>query len=151
MPEAKVFCLPYAGGSASVYMKWKTSIHPKIEWVPVELAGRGARYFQPPYETFDDCLQDVRDQIVRQGDDTPYALFGHSMGASIAFEVTRKLLAEFDTAPAHLFLSGRRSPQSARPTKPLHLLPEAELIEALRQLGGTEEEMFADRNLLETF
>ncbi|QWU15605.1 Surfactin synthase thioesterase subunit [Paenibacillus sophorae] len=151
MHNMKVFCLPYAGGSTSMYMKWKPSIHPMIEWVPLELAGRGIRLYEPHCETFDECLEDVYEQIVRHRIDMPYALFGHSMGASIAFEATRKLIEEGHSVPKHLFLSGRRSPQSARPIKQMHLLSEAEFIEELRLLGGTAEEIFADRNLLEMF
>ncbi|WP_151735792.1 thioesterase II family protein [Paenibacillus tengchongensis] len=151
MCKAKVFCLPFAGGSASVYMKWRSAIHPMIEWVPLELAGHGVRLHEPHYETFEDCLEDVHQQILHHGVNTPYALYGHSMGASISFEVTRKLIEESNSVPTHLFLSGRRSPQSVRPHKQMHLLPENEFIQELRKLGGTPEEMFTDPHFLEMF
>lgn len=151
MYKAKVFCLPYAGASASIYRKWQSAVHPMVEWVPIELAGRGSRLNEAPYEIFQDCVDEIYEQIMRHGLNMPYALLGHSMGACLAFEVTQKLVRQSQRLPTHLFLSGRRSPQSARPGKKMHLLPENEFIGELRLLGGTPEELFADRNIMALF
>ncbi|WP_038900903.1 thioesterase II family protein [Dickeya dadantii] len=151
MYKMKIFCLPYAGGSASIYRKWQSTIHPLIEWVPLELAGRGSRLNEAPYEIFQDCINEVYDKIIQHGLNMPYALLGHSMGASIAFEVAQKLVRHAQRLPMHLFISGRRAPQSVRPVKKMHLLSEDEFIAELRLLGGTADELFADCDLLALF
>ncbi|EOO16134.1 MULTISPECIES: thioesterase II family protein [Bacillus] len=151
MNKIKLFCLPFAGGSASIYMKWRPHLHPMIELIPIEIASRGARFNDDHYGSFDACIEDVLNQIKNYGIDTPYAIFGHSMGASISFEVTRKLELKYNSLPIRLFLSGRRSPQSARPFKQMHLLSDDEFIVELRKLGGTAEEILADSSLSEVF
>lgn len=151
MSKLKLFCIPYAGGSASVYLKWKTYLHPEIELVPIELAGKGARFYDSVYSSFDECIDDVFNQISSHDSDIPYIILGHSLGAVISYEVTKKIVSESKATPVKLILSGCRSPQSARPRKKMHLLPEDEFIEELRKLGGTSEEILTDPDLLEIF
>jgi surfactin synthase thioesterase subunit len=146
-----LFCIPFAGGSATVYNTWREHMRENIELLPIELAGRGSRWNRPLYPTFDDAVADVYEAIRRLVDDLPYALFGHSMGSWIAYELAHRLSAEGHRPPAHLFLSGRRAPTAPYAGPILHTLPEAEFVEALVGLGGVSRELFDDPELRAIF
>ena len=76
--------------------------------------------------------------------DLPYGIFGHSMGARVAFELTRKLRDDGARGPVHLFVSGSRAPHVPSGGPDLHCMNDADLIEELRQLGGTPEDVLDD-------
>lgn len=105
-----LFCIPYAGGSATVYMQWKQILGNHIELYPVELAGRGARYDEPHYSNFTSMRNDLAVQIKQYAGNNQYAIFGHSMGAVLAYELNYLLTEEGFPQPVHLFLSGRPAP-----------------------------------------
>ncbi|HEY0385456.1 MAG TPA: thioesterase domain-containing protein, partial [Pyrinomonadaceae bacterium] len=81
--------------------------------------------------------------------DKPFAFFGHSMGATLAFEVARLLRDEKRQMPVHLFVSARHAPQLPDPEPPIYDLPEAELKEELRNLNGTPPEVLEHPELME--
>lgn len=91
MTKIKLFCLPYAGGSSVIFNSWKQYIDPSIELVPIELAGRGKRINEPLYNGVNDAVEDVFGLIKNKITDTPYALFGHSMGGMISYELAQKI------------------------------------------------------------
>jgi medium-chain acyl-[acyl-carrier-protein] hydrolase len=80
---------------------------------------------------------------------TPFAFFGHSMGAMISFELARRLRREHDREPIHLFVSGRRAPQLPITEPPTYNLPEPQLIEDLRRLNGTPRAVLENPELLQ--
>jgi len=152
MQKIKLFCIPYAGGSAVIYSNWKSSLAPWIELRPVELAGRGRRIHDPLYNSIEEAAQDVFKSIESEAGNCPYVLFGHSMGCMIAYELARKIRAERFPPPLHLFFSGRRAPHvTAGKEKKLHLLNDQEFKEEILQLGGTPPEFFEHRELQELF
>ncbi|WP_433495471.1 thioesterase II family protein [Micromonospora sp. CA-248089] len=109
-PRLKLFCLPYAGGSANrIYRDWPRHLPPKIEVVPLELPGRATRFAERPYVRAENILTDALARIVpwRAG---PLALFGHSMGAMLALELARRIEYEYGCPPAHLVVSGAPAP-----------------------------------------
>lgn len=111
MKRVKLICLPHAGGSATVYMHWKKHMSPFIELLPIELSGRGLRFGEALYEHFSDMVLDVYQKICSLGvDDTPYAIFGHSMGALLGYEVIRLRRKSNLSTPSVLFVSGRFPP-----------------------------------------
>jgi medium-chain acyl-[acyl-carrier-protein] hydrolase len=81
--------------------------------------------------------------------DKPFAFYGHSLGALLAFELARHLRREGREFPEHLFLSGRGAPQSHLLLQPIHTLPEPAFIEELRRLNGTPKEVLGNPELLE--
>jgi medium-chain acyl-[acyl-carrier-protein] hydrolase len=87
--------------------------------------------------------------VVRPLTDRPYALFGHSMGALLSFELARELRRQGLPAPRHLFVSGRRAPHLPPARRGLHLLPDGEFLEELRRLEGTPAEFFAEAELVQ--
>lgn len=150
MARTLLFCLPYAGGSAvRVYGRWQRELPEAIQVVPVELAGRGARIVETPLTSVDAITQDVIGTLLDRID-RPYAIFGHSLGALVAFELARRLEHLHGRPASHLFVSGHRAPQLPHPMGQYdYRLPDAEFRERLRELAGTPEEVLAHEELLD--
>jgi medium-chain acyl-[acyl-carrier-protein] hydrolase len=91
----------------------------------------------------------VLEEELRPYLDMPFAFFGHSMGALIAFELARKLRRSRGPAPLRLFLSGRRAPHLPPSRRPIHHLPEAEFRQEVRLLEGTPEEVLSNEELMQ--
>jgi medium-chain acyl-[acyl-carrier-protein] hydrolase len=144
----RLFCFPYAGGSALVFNKWRDSLPPFVEVCPVQLPGRGNRLDAPPFTDMD-ALVEAAGAALLPYFDMPFAFFGHSMGASISFELTRLLRREGRRLPLHLYISGRRAPHIIDDDPPLHHLPEAELLDELRHLNGTPKEVLEHPELMQ--
>src|SRR5688572_9848315 len=89
-PSLRLYCLPYAGSSASVYVRWKRRLPAWIEVVPVELPGRGRRIGEPLQTTVAGVLDRIASDV-RPEPGQPFALFGHSLGAILAFELAHRL------------------------------------------------------------
>jgi len=143
----RLFCVPYAGGAASLYRLWGKVLGPSIEVVPVELPGRGTRMNEAPLNDLPRLVEGLA-AAMRPVLDKPYALFGHSMGAKVAFELARALLAH--RPPTHLFVSASMAPQLPDPRLPFDLSTEG-IIAELRERGGTPPEVFEEPELLDIF
>ncbi|GAB4190473.1 MAG: hypothetical protein OHK0022_03290 [Roseiflexaceae bacterium] len=149
-PQAKLrlFCLHYAGGGASVFQPWAGLLPPQIELWGVQLPGRERRLREAPFVRMAPLADAVTDAL-RPLLDRPFALFGHSMGALLSFELARRLRREGGPLPVALLLSAHRAPHMPRRERPIHNLPEPELIDELRRLNGTPEEVLSHPELLE--
>ena len=149
-PTAKLrlFCFPYAGGSAMIYRTWAASLPDMIEVIAVELPGRGARLREPTFTSLESLVNAIGQQIMPHLH-TPFALFGHSMGAVISYELARLLETEFGVKPLCLFVSGREAPQIPDPDPPPRKIGRDELIERLRRLNGTPTEVLEHGGLME--
>lgn len=150
----RVYCLPYAGGAASVYRPWmEQSAAYGVEIVPVELPGRGTRWTEEPFGAMDRLVTALAEELfVRETE--PFALFGHSMGAHIAFAVAMALedarakgVGHGAGGVSHLFVSASRAP-GVRPPRLLHPLPDGELLDAMASLGGTPPEVLGNSELM---
>lgn len=151
-PRARIrlFCFPYAGGGASVFRGWSAAAPPEIHVLPVHVPGRGNRFVEPALTRCDDLVEQLAGEL-EPFLDAPFAFFGHSMGAMVAFELTRRLRALGKPLPEHLLVSGRRAPQRPSDRRPLHALPEGEFRDELRSLNGTPEEILEHPELMELF
>jgi medium-chain acyl-[acyl-carrier-protein] hydrolase len=148
----KLFCLPYAGGAASIFSKWPQYLKKDITVFAVELTGRGRRVDEQYYETLDDAVDDVFNQISHLITDADYALFGHSMGSLLSFKLAYKIKAEELPPPKHLFFSGRGAPHIPRADKrKFHLMNDVDFIKEIGILGGTTPEFFDHPELLALF
>jgi medium-chain acyl-[acyl-carrier-protein] hydrolase len=145
--DLRLFCLPYAGGLATVYRPWAARLPPDVDLCAVELPGRGARLKESPVRDLT-ALVDAAVEGLRPALDRPFALFGHSMGALVAFELARRLGAQ-GLAPRHLFVSGHAAPHLPGVEPPMHPLPDHEFIERLRGLNGTPLEVLQHPELME--
>lgn len=147
-PRLRLFCFPYAGGSATVYHQWAAAVPADIELLPVQYPGRATRLNEAPCTALVPLLDDI-EQAILSLLDRPFAFFGHSMGATVAFELSRRLHAAGKPVPVHLFLSGRNAPQLPATRQPIHALPENEFIDAMRNMNGTPAEILEHRELME--
>ena len=90
--KIKLFCWPFAGGSASYYLSWKQYLKTNIEVIPVQLSGRGERYTDTPYDNFYDIAEEGYNYLINNVEpEEKFALFGHSMGSWIVYEICRKI------------------------------------------------------------
>lgn len=144
----RMFCFPYAGGGASVYYNWLRALPPSVEVCPVQLPGREHRLCETPFTQLPDMVGAVRD-IITPSLDKPFALYGHSMGGLVAYELARLLRREGGPQPQRLFVSGCRAPHLAVPDKITYNMPEAELLEEIRTLNGTPSEVLENPELMQ--
>jgi surfactin synthase thioesterase subunit/phosphopantetheinyl transferase len=113
----RLFCFPFAGKGASVFRGWQDQLPPWAEVWPVQYPGRETRFKERPFGRLETLVRALCAELV-PALDRPFAFFGHSMGALVAFEAARLLRREYGLAPVHLFVSGQGAPQFARTTSP---------------------------------
>lgn len=116
MRPTPLLCFPFAGAGASFFRAWRRIGVPGVDVVPVELPGRERRIDEAPFTDVGTAVSGLLPEILRSlpsGD--PVALFGHSMGAVLAYETARALLAR-GTRVARLFVSGSPGPWPGRDT-----------------------------------
>ena len=149
-PQAslRLFCFPYAGGSALSFRNWPDLLPATIEVCPIELPGRGMRLKEAPFTQLAPLVEEIVQSLLPYLD-KPFAFFGHSMGGLTSFEVARLLRRTYARNPAHLFVSGRRAPQIPDSDSPIHTLPDAEFLKELHRLNGTPEEVLANEELMQ--
>jgi medium-chain acyl-[acyl-carrier-protein] hydrolase len=149
-PQARLrlFCFPYAGGSASIYRPWSNDLAPDVEVWPVQLPGRGSRLGEPAFTRLPPLLHALAD-VLRPHLKRPFAFFGHSMGALIGFELARLLRRDHGVEPVHLIVSGRSAPQLAVEDLPGPELPDDRFLQELRQRYGSPQPELEDPELLE--
>ncbi|HEX5709698.1 MAG TPA: alpha/beta fold hydrolase [Pyrinomonadaceae bacterium] len=143
----RLFCFPYAGGSASVFGRWQESFPETVEVCPVELPGRATRLKEAAHRDVWSLNLAMADALLPYLD-RPFAFFGHSMGALIGFEFARHLRREHRLTPHHLFVSGRRAPQLPDDRPPTYQLPDEEFLETLFLYNGTQQEVFENYALV---
>lgn len=152
MSKIKLFCFPYAGGSAVIFNKWKQYLNAEIELIPIELAGRGKRIHEHLYPDAPAVINDVYEIVRKTIDGSPFSLFGHSMGAMISYQLCQRLSEYNYPTPLHVFFSGRSAPHVKRADeKKYYLLNEEEFKKEVINLGGTSPEFFDHPELLEVF
>ena len=126
----RLICFPHAGGGSALFYPFAALLPPSIEMLAVQLPGREARLSEPPFRRMDllvDALLDgLKDNIL-----SPFSFFGHSMGALVAFELSRALRRHGHQLPHTVVVSGRRSPTIPHLEEPLHLLPDTAFVDAL--------------------
>jgi medium-chain acyl-[acyl-carrier-protein] hydrolase len=146
--ELKMFCFPYAGGTSSVFSKWANLLPSDVQVIPAELPGRGPRLQESPFLSVPALIDDLLVAILPLLD-KPFVLFGHSMGAVIAFELSRALCRRHNRGPKALFVAGRRAPQVPSSEPATYHLPKGEFIKELIELDGTPKEVIENDELME--
>jgi surfactin synthase thioesterase subunit len=147
--DLRLFCFPFAGGSATYFFPYASALAPQIEVHSVQYPGRQDRHKEPFAQTIDELAGSIYTAIRNSADDRPYAFFGHSMGAIVAYEVTRLLQRDGQAGPEWLLVSGQRAPSRQQP-EDIHLRSDSGLVEELRSLGGTDPRWLDDKDLLAT-
>lgn len=136
----RLFCFPHAGGAPAVFRPWVEALQ-DVDLHVVQLPGRATRHRETPIASVMGIVEGLLPVLLAQLD-RPYALFGHSMGSLIAFEVARAIAARGVTPPVHLFVSGRRAPHLRRNEPDIHRLPDATFVDEInRRYGGIPAEL----------
>lgn len=148
--RTRLFCFPHAGGGAAGYAAWRQLAGPGLMVCPVQPPGRAERYPHRPHHHVDSYVDDLLAAAGHQFTGR-YALFGHSVGALVAYRLACRLRAAGTPGPTHLFVSGRAAPQLPNVRPRLRDLPAGELIPHLRTMGGTPDMFLDDPQLLEVF
>ena len=148
-PSAKVklFCIPYAGGGTPLFRNWAEQLGPSIEVSAVQLPGRGTRLGERPFGSMEDLIPALAESLL-DCLDRPFAFYGHSLGALIAFETVRAL-RRMGSSPASALLVGAcQAPQFHSPHAPMHGLAEADFIaEVQSRYNGMPRQIVEDPEL----
>jgi len=145
--RVRLFCLPYAGGSAYVFRDWSAPLAGAARIWPAELPGRGARLHHEPLDDVGAVVDDLLPSILPAAGQ-PFAFLGYSYGALLAFELARRLEYRYGLTARHLFVAAMRAPTWPSPGPPQSRLPDRELDAYLCDLGGTPEEVLANEALM---
>jgi surfactin synthase thioesterase subunit len=142
-----LFCFPHAGASATVYARWRRRLPEWLQVRPVELPGRGARIQELPYTDLDALADLLAGELIPQIG-RPYALFGHSLGALLAFEVAHRLTSCRAAGPQALFVSGTHAPTRRNAGRYASWQSDDALVAEMRKLQGTSPEVLASTELM---
>ncbi|SIO60275.1 Surfactin synthase thioesterase subunit [Singulisphaera sp. GP187] len=146
----RLFCFPFAGGGASLFRLWPDQLPEGVELCAIQLPGRETRIREPIHQLIGPLIDDLVEALAADLDQ-PFALFGHSMGALVAFELTRELRRRNLPSPQLLIASGRIAPQLRPRRRPIHTLPEPEFRKELRLLDGTPQALLDHNELMSLF
>jgi medium-chain acyl-[acyl-carrier-protein] hydrolase len=146
--KLRLFCFPHAGGGPQAYSKWKQTLPASVELGLVQFPGRGSRFNEPLATSLPNLVASLA-RGLKPYFDKPFAFFGHSLGALLAFELARQVRKEFGILPLHLFASGRGAPRKPPLLPAIHALPKNEFVEELRHFNGTPKEVLETPELLE--
>lgn len=144
----RLLCVPYAGVGPSVYRRWAEALPADVEVGVLHLPGREGRLREAPFTRIEPLI-DAASSALRPHLDLPFAMFGHSMGALVAFELARRFRDDRGSAPTHLFVSGRRAPHLPSRHPAITHLPDEEFVrEIRRRYNGIPDEVMQHADLL---
>jgi medium-chain acyl-[acyl-carrier-protein] hydrolase len=146
--RVKLFCFPYAGGGASIFLAWDQLLGADVELWPIQLPGRENRIHEP----FSRSVEEICDAMAHdpllpfRG---TFAFFGHSLGAIIAYELAQRLRQVGRPQPTQLLISAHRAPQIPLARRPTWNLPDVQFRQRLMELNGTPRAVFENPELLQ--
>jgi medium-chain acyl-[acyl-carrier-protein] hydrolase len=143
-----LFCFPPAGSGAVMFRHWPDRLLPDLEVCSVQLPGRENRRKEQPFCRLSDLMPALTEAILPYLD-KPFAFFGHSMGALIAFELARELRSTHGISPAHLFVSSHPAPDLPGSTRSMHKQSDRALLEEMARLGGTPQAILSNYELMQ--
>lgn len=138
--QTRLFCFPFAGGSAASYRVWHRLAPPGVHVSAIEYPGHGRRLAEEPVPSLTLLTKNLAD-LIEPLLHPPFAFFGHSMGGIVAYELTRELRARGARQPCHLFVSAAFAPGGPSNHRSLADASDEEVIEEMRRLGGTPAEL----------
>ncbi len=146
-PRWRLFAFPHAGGTSSVFRPWGAHLPPHVELCSVQLPGRQDLLEEEPFGHMVPLVRMLASEL-RSLLDVPFAFFGHSMGALVAFELARELRRQGQAGPVHLFVAAQRAPQLPRWEVAISGLPDSLFVAALKRIGGLPLELLQHRELM---
>jgi surfactin synthase thioesterase subunit len=149
MEKVKIFCLPYAGGSASIYFDWKRKYASVAEIIPIEYKGHGSLFGETFYKDADEAADDICNRICNESPQN-YILYGHSMGSMIALLVAIKLEKKgYNPLPKAIIAGGTRPPHLQHKDEQLAHLPKDKFMKKMFDLGQTDSEVMKEPELVD--
>ncbi|MFI0982386.1 thioesterase II family protein [Streptomyces sp. NPDC021093] len=146
-PGLRMLCLPHAGGSATFFHRWGHAFGEGVEVMSARYPGRQERILEEPLTEMGQLADALTEELLPFLD-TPLVIFGHSMGASLGYEIALRLQDRGNTPPALLMVSGRKAPHLLTP-RTIDLNDDDALIAEVLQLGGTDSALLEDPGLRE--
>ncbi|APF18132.1 thioesterase II family protein [Caldithrix abyssi] len=149
-PAARIIllCFPFAGGSSHSFRGWAPILPPSVELRAVELPGHGTRLSEPLAEDIHELIEPIARGIASSLD-KPFAIFGHSMGALLGFEVALYLQNKLNKRAEHLFVSGHGAPGTPRHEPEIHHLPKPQFLAKIKEYNGTPKEALENKELMD--
>jgi len=144
-PALRLVCFPHAGGSATYYFQVSRVLAQHVEVMAVQYPGRQDRRTEACVDDIGVLADDLAERL-SSWTDRPIALFGHSMGSTLAYEVARRM-ERAGTAPLGLFASGGRAPSACR-DEGIHERDDEGLVAAIAELSGTDSAVLGDEEFL---
>lgn len=136
----KIIALPFAGGTKYSYRELEKYVPKEYQWINIELPGRGTRIQHDLNSNFIEVLDDIYNQIKREISASGYILFGHSMGALLSYELTKKIIEKKQNKPKLLFLTGRGAP-STNYTDKISQYNKDKFWKEIKNIGGMPDSM----------
>ena len=146
-PRARLLCFPHAGGGAGIYRPWVSELPREIDVCAVQPPGRERSFGAAPITSMRALVGAIVEAIGPLLD-VPIALFGHSLGAIVAYE-TALALTRDGVDPLSLTVSSHRAPHLPSPRPPIAHLPDAEFLNEVVLLGGIPPEVVESQELVE--
>ncbi|MBF0695879.1 thioesterase [Actinomyces bowdenii] len=135
MGKTTLVCLPHAGAGSAAYARWVPLLPPWIRLVAVTLPGRESRSLEPLMTSVEEVINALGPQLADSTEE-PFALFGHSLGALLAYELTKWMEVHCAPQPELLILSGRMAPHHVHKGEDLHSLSDARFLTAMQEKYG---------------
>ena len=149
-PKIRLFCFPYSGGGASIFYDWPKHLPHDVNIMALQLPGHESRMAEELISDLDllidNLIKEISPYVYK-----PYIFFGHSLGALISFELTRRLNKMNLPLPKCLIVSGRAAPHTKSKKGIMHNLPDNEFIAKLKEYNGLPEVILQNQELLELF
>ena len=145
--RARLFCFPFAGGSAATYVPWQPLVDEDLQICAVQLPGRGGRLDEEPYTSMAELVEHLGGALDCLSD-LPFAFFGHSMGALVAFELAHFLRNKGSRGPNILMVSGCDAPSRYCTSRALSGLDDDSFLKELATFRGTSDEVLNNSELM---
>lgn len=143
-----LFCLPYAGGSAAIYRAWPGRVPSWLKLMPLHMPGRSVRHAIPPVHRWPELL-DLLVEDMQPHLDRPFAIFGHSLGALVGFELAHAVRERYGWVPLWLGVSACKAPLRCEPKLNRLTCPEPEFLAEVRSLEGMPDELLDNREFMD--
>lgn len=142
-----LYCFPYAGAGPATYASWPQRLAPAIQVKAIRLPGRGTRSREPLIDKMQVLVEMLAHEIEPGLGHESFAMFGHSLGAFLAFEVAKIVFERSRKRPAVLIVSGAPAPHLRSPRWSTEGLSDDQMVQLLKGMDGTPAAVFEDAEL----